>query len=271
LKQLLVKIFKFYILSNLHVAFSLLALYNIFNKNIDNYYAVFLVSSTVLSYNMIRFFSFKTNRFFIKKFVIKHQAWFIGIIVLSTFLSFYSFIYFAKIIKLLLIPFFGLTLFYNLNFSFLPFGKLRKNGVIKIVVVALVWSGLLVFIPEFSSIYHSGNYLNTCLVCVFVFIYVLMLTMSFDQRDLLIDNSNLRTLPQLYSKYLIYFYVFFNAILTLIAYVYTDSLLAFSIYIFMINLSVLLCYKSTEHKNFYYTAFWIEGLPILWYFLQLIA
>ena len=271
LKQLLFKIFKFYILSNLHVAFSLLALYSIFNKNIDNYYAVFLVSSTVLSYNMIRFFSFKTNRFFVKKFVVKYKFWFIGIIVLSTIISFYTFINFTIIIKLLLIPFFGLTLFYNLSFKFLPFDNLRKNGIVKIIIVALVWSGLLVFIPQFLSIYHSGNYLNTCLACIFVFVYVLMLTMSFDQRDLLIDNINLRTLPQLYSRYLIYFYVVFNTILTLIAYAYTQNILEFVIYIIIINLSTFLCYQSTEQKHFYYTAFWIEGLPIFWYIIQLIT
>jgi hypothetical protein len=255
----------------MHVAFSLLALYALFNDVLNVSYGLFLVSSTILSYNMIRLFSFRTNRFFIKKFVLKHKYWFIGIIILSLITSLYTFVNFTGFIKLLLLPFFGLTLFYNLNFKFFPFSQLRNNGVVKIIVVALVWTGLTVFIPQFLSIYHSGNYLSTCLACIFVFIYIIMLTMSFDQRDLLIDNSNLRTLPQLYSKYLIYFYIVFNTIMTLIAYVYTDSLFAFSIYIFMINLSVFLCYKSTEHKNFYYTAFWIEGLPILWYFLQLIA
>jgi len=271
LLQLLNKIIKFYILSNLHVAFSVFSLYAIFNDKINVFYAIFLVSSTVLSYNLIRIFSFRSIRFFIKRFMATYKLIFFSAILLSSILSLFSYYYLPLRTKLILIPFMAMTLFYNLDAKWLPINRLRSNGIVKIMVVAIVWTGIVIIVPHFEYSYFTNKKWFFLLKTAFVFIYIMMLTMSFDQRDLLIDDKNLKTLPQLYKNKLFYFYVVFNILLTLISINIFDTDWQLVISIIMINLSTFLCLKSTEHKSFYYTAFWIEGLPILWYFFSFIA
>lgn len=265
------KIFKFYILSNLHVAFSVFSLYVIFNDNINVFNALFLISSTVLSYNLIRLFSFKSNRFFIKRFMVKHKIIFTGAIVLSGILSLYSYYFLSLRVKLILIPFMVMTVVYNLDAKWLPINNLRSNGIVKIMVVAMVWTGLVILAPHYGQLHLTEENLQILLKSAFVFIYIMMLTISFDQRDLLIDAKDLKTIPQLYKKKLFYFYVVFNILLTLISLQIFESKTELFLAILMINLSTYLCLKSNEYKNFYYTAFWIEGLPILWYIFTLIV
>ncbi len=164
--------------------------------------------------------------------------------------------------KLLLIPFLLITFFYNLDFRYAPIPKLRNNGILKIVSVAAVWSGLIVLIPQ--MVYQNNLKYEWILKSLFVFIYILMLTMSFDQRDLLIDKQSLKTLPQRFSAGLKYIYLIFLLILLILSfYIFKDKELIISI--LTIILSVILCSYSHEKKSFYYTAFWIEAIPVFWY------
>jgi L-asparagine transporter-like permease len=139
---------------------------------------------------------------------------------------------------------------------------LRNNGILKIVSVAAVWSGLIVLIPQ--MVYQNNLKYEWILKSLFVFIYILMLTMSFDQRDLLIDKQSLKTLPQRFSAGLKYIYLIFLLILLILSfYIFKDKELIISI--LTIILSVILCSYSHEKKSFYYTAFWIEAIPVFWY------
>ena len=92
-----------------------------------------------------------------------------------------------------------------------------------------------------------------------------MLTLSFDQRDILIDQPELKTLAQLYphKKQIIYL-VLLTLFLTLNYFIF-DTERAFVLSNMMILISIILCFRSDNNKNFYYTAFWIEALPIFWF------
>ena len=218
---------------------------------------------------MIRSISFGSNRFFVKRFIVQHKKIFISTIIIALILSIYHFIFLPSNIKLLLIPFVGLTFFYNVNLTWLPFNKLRTNGIIKIIVVAFVWTGLALVVPTFKEAILMGEIDKVIVYSLFIFIYILMLTISFDQRDVLIDDNSLKTIPQIFQKKIFIFYIIFNIILNFILIIYQTKGWLLTTSVIMVNLSTLLCLKSTTRKNFYYTAFWIEGLPIFWYLLTL--
>jgi hypothetical protein len=166
--------------------------------------------------------------------------------------------------KIYLLPFFIITFFYNLDFRYAPISKLRNNGILKILSVATVWSGLIVIIPGLT--YQTISFDLLLYKTLFVFIYILMLTLSFDQRDLFIDEKQLKTIPQRCKKklHLIYF-IFFIILIYLSFRIFSGKQLFISL--FIVFISTILCSHSNENKSFYYTAFWIEALPVIWFLL----
>ena len=267
MKQLAVNIFKFYIFINIHVALSVVSLYLIFNSDVNKDYIAFLFFSTIAGYNFIRFFNFGGNRFFIKRFNASYKYIVFSTIFISSLLSLYYYLQLPHIVQFALIPLFVISFFYNYDFKFAPVLKLRNNGIVKILSVSLVWSGMVTGVP---ALQRDWNLQTDVFSFLWVFLYVLMLTLSFDQRDLYIDKTDLRTIPQLYRKKL--FHIYFLLVL---------SLLILSYFIFsgkelftgmlVIVVSAFLGYRSNEYKSFYYTAFWIEALPVFWLIVRLIT
>jgi len=139
--------------------------------------------------------------------------------------------------------------------------KLRDFGLIKIFIVAFVWAGMAVLVPQF-------NYIDKLVwfKAFFVFLYITLLTLSFDQRDILLDQQGLKTIPKRFNRHIIIIYLSLLLVLTLLNFlIFKGS--TFYLTEFILILSGFLCYRSSQHQSFYYTAFWIEALPILWYFL----
>ncbi len=260
MKEQIQKILSFYVLSNIHVAVSIVSLYLIFNEPVDLNYLFFVFSATILTYTFIRLISFGSNRFFTRRFYLKNKILIISILTSSTIISAYTFIKMEMLQKLWLVPFFLLSFFYNLDIDSLPFSKLRTNGIVKIFVVALVWTGLIIIVPQYQVLNHTQALWRA----LFVFIYIFLLTTSFDQRDVLIDHHDLKTIPQIFKR-MHYFYLVFGFVLIGLAFLIFTNIHKELTSILIILLSIALCYKSDKHKSFYYTAFWIEGLPILWF------
>ena len=264
MKQLLINSFKFYIYFNIHVALAVVALYMALHSNYSYRYASFLFFSTISAYNFIRLFNFGANRFFIKKFFVRFKYVILSGLIISTILSLYFLFHLPFPTHLLLIPFFLISFFYNLNFKYAPFLKLRNNGIVKIISVAVVWTGMIILIPAWIEKESLHIYLP---VALWVFFYIWMLTLSFDQRDLYIDAKELKTIPQLYLKRLKLIYSIFTIILLFLSYFIFPTTEIFKISAFIL-FSTILCYRSNEHKSYYYTAFWIEALAILLYILK---
>ncbi len=258
MKTPLSKILNLYIFTNIHVALSVVSLYLIFNKEIDFNYLIFLFASTIFSYGFIRIINIESNRKIYKSYYYDYKILFWAILIISFISTFYTYLKLDLFIQITLIPLGLITIFYQTKFQFFSF---RQNGILKVLSVGFVWASLVVLLPE---IYHFNDYETILLKFIFVFIYILMLTISFDQRDVLVDQFELRTLPQRYShlKKLIYF-IFFLILFTFIILIY-NNVYEFVTAIFILLLSIVLCYNSTEKRGFYYTAFWIEALPIFW-------
>jgi len=167
----------------------------IFNSKIDLNYCLFVFFSTILAYNFIRLINFNGNRYFIKKYYVRFRKLICLILILTLVLSIYFYLNLDFLTKIILIPLFIITFLYNFEYRSLP--RLRNIGLIKILLVAFVWTGLSILVPNFTELNQVW-----LLKALMVFLYITMITLAFDQRDILIDNRDLKTLPKLFSGYL---------------------------------------------------------------------
>jgi hypothetical protein len=199
----------------------------------------------------------KNNRKLFLYYFSLYKHFFIGIVVISSLISFFLFLKLPMPVRFSIVPLGLITLLYQ---SKLPYFSFRQNGIIKIITVAFVWAMLIVVIP---AIYFEGDALFIKLKFLFAFFYVLLLTLSFDQRDILIDKKNLGTIPQLFPRQKKYIYLVIGSVLITTAY-YIFSGIDYYVALIMISISLILSWYSDNKKSFYYTAFVIEGLPIFW-------
>ncbi len=250
------KIFDLYIFLNIHVALSVLALYFIFHHQWNQNYAWFLFTSTVLSYGIIRLIDVSSNRDIFKSYFYAYRLLFYIVLLLSFLFALGFFLKLNFLTQLLIIPLTIITLTYQTI--------LRRNGIVKILTVAGVWASMIVLLP----IEHLKDFDRKLLLhFIYVFLYVLMLTLSFDQRDVLIDAPELKTLAQRFphKKLLIYF-TLLTVFLSMNSFIFTNTR-SYLVSNFMILISLVLCFSSKQEKSFYFTAFWIEALPIFWYLI----
>jgi len=251
-------IFDLYIFLNIHVALSIGLMYFIFNQsNFQFTYFLFLIFSTIFSYGMIRVIFLDSNRDIFLRYFYKYKPLFIISFLVSFVCTLYYFFQLPISIRFSLIPLGIITFFYQSNFSFFSF---RQNGILKILTVAFVWAMLIVVIP---GLYFSSEHEDLKLRFLFTFLYVFLLTLSFDQRDIFIDQRNLGTLPQLFPQYKKSFYLLIWLILSLLIF-YIFNGIERLIAEFVLLFTVLLSWFSDDKKSFYYTSFLIEGIPILW-------
>ena len=262
MKEFLKHIFDLYLILNIHVALAVTALYMVFNRDADITYVIFLFSSTIVSYNFIRLLSFGGNRFFIKRYYTKYKKPIMSFLGLILLISILAFLKLNLIIQLAMIPLFIITFLYNFDYKNLP--KFRDNGIIKILIVGFVWAGLVVLIPHFKNIN-----IHVLLQTLLVFFYVIMLTLGFDKRDILVDQTELKTLPQLFPNRMIIIYLVFFLILSGLNFIIYDNPINW-LNELVIFLSTFMSFRSNTEKSFYYTAFWLEAMPIFWLFLYFI-
>lgn len=160
-----------------------------------------------------------------------------------------------------------LTFGYAVSFGY---KTLRNISGLKIYVVAIVWVFVSVLLPIIESEIELST--DVWIILFQRFIFVVVLILPFEIRDLSIDDEILRTLPQnigvrntkLYGLLLLmafYFLEFFK-----------DELLEVNLVImslvFLITLLFLVLAKEKQSK--YYSSFFVEGIPILWLVLLLV-
>ena len=194
------KLLNFYINSSIHVALSVFSLTWIslieFNISYDRNMLCFVFFATITGYNFVKYFG-------IAKF--HHRSltnWLKAIQVFSFFcfilmchylfqLKFETLLYilgFGVVTFLYAIPFLPKRLFLDNQHN------LRSIGGLKIYLIALVWSGVTVFLPLMNNDYLLHTDVIISGIQRYVFIIVLML--PFEIRDLRYDSLKLSTVPQ---------------------------------------------------------------------------
>lgn len=270
------QILDFYLNSSIHVALAVYALSWItlkqFNILYDENVLYFTFYATITGYNFVKYFG-------LAKFHHRSLANWLKIIQIFSFICFVLMCFYAYSLQcktLIYILGLGLvTFFYAI--PFLPRKlfmdskhNLRSIGGLKIYVIALVWAGVTVILPLVNN-NHAINF-DVIIVTIQRYLFVIVLILPFDIRDLQYDSLKLSTIPQ---KIGIKNTKFIGVSLLLVFFLLEflkDELVANQIMILLIIIFVTMLFIifSNKERGKYYSAFWVESLPIFWLILVLL-
>lgn len=273
--RFLKQILDFYINSSIHVSLAVLSLSWItlieFDISYDNNVLYFIFYASITGYNFVKYFG-------IAKWHHRSLANWLKVIQIFSLICFILFCYYALQFQtktLLYIVGFGvITFLYAM--PFLPKKwyvdsnqNLRNISGLKVYVIALVWTGVTVFLPLVNNNYNIT--LDVVIVALQRFAFVIVLTLPFEIRDLQYDSIKLSTIPQQIGikktkaiGLLLLLWFFFSEFLK----EYTN-LERVIILIIITCITLLFLVFSHENRTKYYSSFWVEGLPILWLLLLL--
>lgn len=270
--QILKRGLSFYVFGNVHVAITAYCLTKIsflqFDIN-DQPLANFVFFSTVLSYNFIRLFQIDKINSMMAIWIRANKKPLIVLNALSLIGSLYYISAFEYDEIIALLPFILATILYVFPFNKGSAG-LRNVPGLKLFLISMTWTGLTLYLPLVSAGIPLTQDLYPYVIQRFLF--VLAIAIPFDIRDVQFDIAGLNTLPQVLG-------VNKSKIIAVVALVIVGIMHVLessddSTYIWIdlsiICLSVVMVVFSGINRKRYYTAFWIEGLPILWYLLYLV-
>lgn len=264
------KILDFYIDGSIHVALSCFALvqvtqqyFNIFNNYSMAYFAFF---GAIVGYNFVKYEALARA----KKIQLKDNLKVIAILsFLSLLAAGFYFFQLRTITQILSVAFLILTLLYTL--PFFPNKKNARNWAgVKIYIVALCWVGVTVVLPVFNAglLLTSDFYLK----CLQRFLLIFVLILIFEIIDLAKDDPYLQTVPQQIgvkrTKQLGFLLLALFFSLNFFSFI-IDVNFEYLSFIIAIVTTLFLAFAN-EKRTKYYTSFWVESVPILWWILLLI-
>ncbi len=265
---LLKKIFDWYINASLHVALATTALVQMtfyFCKiPVDVVVTLFVFCGTSASYNIIKYLPFILKN--------KHYKKSLKAIILLTFLFLclcgYLFFQLNFKTQLVTLLFCLLSVMYVIPFSkSLP--NLRNFAGIKIYIVSICWAGVTIFLPLLNADVAVG--IDVIYKFLQRFILTLVLILIFEINDLKHDATQLQTVPQLIGVKKTKWYIY-----SLLPVFYGLEFLKQGYYSNQWLINLILCaliffwtYFVNERRSKYYTLFWVESLPVVWYLLIL--
>ena len=262
------KIVDFYIYSSIHVAFSVFALvrmtqhmFNILGDNVVAYFAFF---GTIVGYNFVKYASLEIGF----KMPIRNR--FKAIILLSfcSFLAvgFYFFLL-QRITQIISVVVLVLTLLYAL--PFFPNKRNARNWAgVKIYIVSLCWVGVTLFLPILNAEIAITSDFH--LKCIQRFLLIFVLILIFEIIDLSNDDPLLQTVPQkigvkrtkIMGLLLLIPFYFLEFLKTNFE---QKQLIVNLVLVIIISLFLLF---ANEKRSKYYTSFWVESVPILWWLMM---
>ncbi len=258
--------FDWYLQASLHVALATTALVQM------TFYFCYLSFSaavtalvffgTVFSYNFIKYAPIIVKRKRLTPFLKSV----IAISAISMLIAAISFFYLNFNAQILTVFFAFLCVLYVI-----PVAKsktnLRNYAGIKIYIVSLCWAGVTTLLP----IVNADQTIQMDIVFKFSqrFILTLILILIFEINDLKYDDIRLKTVPQtigvLKTKYLIVLLLIpFYFLEFLKVNYYGNQWLINLILVFVIG---FFTYFAHPNRTKYFTLFWVESVPILWFLL----
>lgn len=170
---------------------------------------------------------------------------------------------------LILVPSAMITFFYGSRISGNSGLTLREVAGFKILTIALVWALVTVLFPLLQE--HFSFDKNTWITFVQRFLFVFAITIPFDIRDLHIDQKELKTLPLVFGTQFAK-YMGFGALLIfiLLEFSKTKDQQNFPATMLIAFISSVFLQKSKTENQRYFVSFWVEAIPIIWFFLILL-
>lgn len=267
--RVLKKTFDFYIQSSIHVALSVYSLVHMtqfmFNIPEDTSMANFAFFGTIVGYNFVKYDSFARTH----KVQIRHSLKLIILVSAFSFLAVgFYFFQLQRITQIVSVGVLSLTLLYTL--PFFPNRKNARNWAgVKIYIVSLCWVGVTVILPILDSgiAITSDFYLKSMQRFLLVFVLILI----FEIIDLSNDDPYLKTVPQQIgvrrTKNLGFFLLMIFCALEILNSNFYDGVEHLIVVTVIAVIVAFFLAFVNERRSRYYTSFWVESVPILWWLL----
>lgn len=260
-------IFNFYLNSSIHVALAVVALVKLtflkFEILEDNTYLYFSFFGAIVGYNFVKYAT-------ISKLYHKRLTKSMTGIKILTGISIVMLVYFGTQLSMdtlmCVSPFMLLTVLYTV--PIFPNKKnLRSVAGIKIFIIGVTWAGITVLVP---ILYAEGTLVLDVVIEVtqrFLFIVVIML--PFEIRDLKFDGKELATIPQkigitrtkVFGSILLVVFLILTAFINELSSTEILSTVAITI------ISLLFLWGTDKKQSEYFCSFWVESIPIMWLFI----
>lgn len=274
--KVLKRIFDFYINSSIHVALSVFSLAWItlleFELPYDKNVLFFIFFASITGYNFVKFFG-------LAKFHHRSLATWLKYIQLFSLVCFLLMCYYVLQLEqttLVYISVFGVVTFLY-AIPFLPKKifldekqNLRSLSGLKVYVIAIVWCGVTVFLPLANADFLMNWDVSITVIQRFVFVLVLML--PFEIRDLQYDSVKLATIPQQIGvKKTKLIGVLLLMVFFFLDYLKDDmQLMNLLVLLVVTAITLLSVVLAKKEQSKYYSAFFVEGIPVLWLLLVLV-
>lgn len=262
--MLLKRLLDFYINSSLHVALAVLSFCVLTTYELDLNGSIVLFSAVfcaaIVGYNFVKYFGLA--KFYYRSLTTKLK--YIQLVSALSILGLgYAFLQLQSATQMLLF-FLGLiTFFYAIPMGLKTPKNLRSIGGVKIYIIAFVWAMTTVALPILES-QLSLNFEHWILIVQRTFI-IIVLMLPFEIRDLDLDQIYLSTIPQKIgvrnTKIIGYALLGDALLLEFVKHQFDQN--RFLIVVFLVVILILFLVKSTPKGSRYYTAFWVEAIPIL--------
>ena len=267
--KLLKLVFDFYLNASIHVALSVYGFLRIteiyFNLAYNQDLNYFMFFGTITGYNFVKYAGVAK---------LHHRSLTKGLkkIQIFSFFCFLALCYFTYQISIetlcYTIPFCLLTVLYAVPFLSGFHKTLREISYLKIVVVAIVWAGFTVLMPVVDA--GEDVSLNVLFLMLQRFLIVVTLILPFDIRDVKYDAISLQTIPKQIgvekTKQLGLMLMVFSLVLEYLISTVTMVKTPFMIFFFLV---IILLMRAKIDQSKYYSSFWVESLPIVWWLLLL--
>ncbi len=257
-------IFDFYLDASIHVALAVISLtgvtFYLLGTTFDPLLLGFIFFGVIVCYNFVKY---GVEAY---KYLIVSNAYH-KVIQIFSFLAFGFALYFlVQLDRKIWAAIAILTLLSALYaIPLLPKAKnLRNLGGFKIYIVALVWVGFTVLLPVIDT--QTPLKWDIWILFLQRFIFVVVLILPFEIRDLQWDDKDLRTLPQVYgikkTKRI-------GIVLTVIFFFLTflrDGIYEYEVFLRCIlsGIMILVFMSNKKIQSRYFVTFWVEAIPILW-------
>lgn len=232
-----------------------------YNENLD----YFIFYGAITGYNFIKYAG-------VAKFYHMSLTKSMRLIQIFSFICFCLLLYYGLKIPFhylyYFLPFVLVTILYIVPFLGGFQNNLRKISYLKIFAVAGVWSGVTTFIPLLINKNQFDYNLALCFTQRLLFILVLIL--PFEIRDMALDFKHIKTLPQKIgveqTKKLGFVLLLFSLTLEFLI---TDSLVNKNIFLLISFMLLFFLMRSKQKQSKYYSSFWVESIPIVWWLVLL--
>lgn len=274
--NVLKRIFNFYINSSIHVALGVYALTWVtliqFNIDYDENSLYFVFYATITGYNFVKYFG-------VAKFHHRSLAGWLKAIQLFSLIAFIALSYYTFKLNtdtLILIAILGvITFLYAIPMLprkyFIDEQKnLRQINGLKVYVIALVWCFTTVFLPLVNNNVSIDS--DVIITGFQRYIFVVVLMLPFEIRDLNYDNLKLGTIPQRIGVKKTKIIGVLLLMVFMMLEFFKDELSSTAVVSALIILFITLLFVIFSHKNQskYYSAFWVEALPVVWLVILLV-